>query len=375
MYIDILDSLGVATRLTEYIPQTFWTPDVFENLSFESCNPGGFTVASYTLHRKVSQYWPDVLHRNRVAIGEGAEVYWEGYIDKPIRKIRPDTFDISCQGWSAQLNQLWATADITVSSAADDQCSDFINTVMLPDTNINIVAGTIETGDYEYPVNTKFEFAPATYYSDCLDQFNAGNNYDWGVWLDRQFDFTAKAPGVIDWYVYTGDCEDLSISPNPDALCNYVMVDFVQGGAFHEQVILQDAASQLLYGVRKKKLDIPGLIDESSGGPANPGGATHIGNTYLADCKDLKVAAEFTCNRIFDSYGAEQSLCKVRAGENIRLVDWLPTEETLTGVNDIATFRIKSAKYDHNKSTLDVTPTEFMPRTDIQIARLQATGY
>lgn len=374
MYIDINDSSGV-TRLNEMIPGQAPGINVFEGLTFESCNPGGFTVGNFTLHRKVTQYWPDLLHRNQIKIGEGEEVYWEGYIDKPIRKIRPDTFDVACQGWSARLNQLWATADITVSGAGDDQCSDFINTVMLLDTNINIIAGTIETSDYAFPVNTKFEWAPATYYFDCIEQFNAANNYDWGVWLDKRLDFTAKTPSVIDWYVWTRDCEDLSISPNPDTLCNYVMVDFVQGGSYHEQVILQDAASQLLYGIRKKKLDIPGLIDESSVGPANPGGATHIGNTYLADSKDPKVAAEFTTNRIFDSYGAKQPLGKVRGGDNVHLVDWMPTEELLTGVNDIATFQIKSAKYDHSRNTLDITPTEFLPRTDIMIARLQATGY
>jgi len=142
MYIDILDSSGV-TRLSEMIPGQAPGINVFEGLSFESCNPGGFTVGNFTLHRKVTQYWPDVLHRNEVKIGEGEEVYWEGYIDKPTRKIRPDTFDVACQGWSAQLNQLWATADITVAGVGDNQCSDFITSVLLADSDIEIIAGAI----------------------------------------------------------------------------------------------------------------------------------------------------------------------------------------------------------------------------------------
>lgn len=367
MHIDISDSAGNATRLTERIPGQAPGINIFEGLSFESVDPGGFTVGNFTLHRRVTQYWPDLLHRNQIKIGEGGEVYWEGYLDKPTRKIRPDTFDVSCLGWSSQLNQLWITFDWIVVNTVNDQCSDLLNAIVLVDPDINIIAGTIETGDYAFPVGTRFEFAPATPYFDALDQFNAANNYDWGVWLDRRFDFTAKTPGTIDWYVWTRDCEDLSISPNPDKLCNYCLVNYTQDGSHYQQVIAQDTASQTLYGVRKVKVDVPGKIITA--------GATQIANTYIAECANLKVAAEFTCNRIFDSYGAEQPLGKVRGGENVRIVDWMPTEEILSGVNDIATFQIKSAKYDHSKYTLDVTPTEFVPATDIQIARLQAVGY
>lgn len=368
MYIDILDLSGASlTRLTERIPGQALGIDVFEGLSFESVNPGGFTVANFVLHRKVTQYWPDLLHRNGIKIGEGAEVYWEGYLDKPTRKIRPDTFDIQCLGWSAQLNQLWMTDDWIVANTANDQCNEFFTYILWINADMDFLGGTIETSDYAFPVGTKFDFAPATYYFNCIEQFNAANNYDWGVWLDKGFDFKAKTPGTIDWYAWTQDCEDLSISPNPDKLCNYVLVNYTQDGSHYEQVIAQDTASQLLYGVRKVKVDVPGKIITA--------GATQIANTYIAECANLKVAANFTCNRIFDSYGAEQHLAKVRGGENVRIVDWMPTEELLTGVNDIATFQIKSAKYDHSKYTLDVTPTEFMPSTEIQIARLQAVGY
>jgi hypothetical protein len=372
MYVLVQDRTGdeALSQLTERMPEQQPSVNLFEGMSFESCNPGGFTTASFTLHRPVTQYWADLLPRNRIVIGESAQVFWEGYIDKAPRSIRPDIFDVSCQGWSARLNELWTTADITVV-AATDHMNEFISNVVLADAELStyseIVAGTIETGDYDFPDGTRFEFAPATYYFDALEQMNAANNYDWGVWLDHKFYFTAKTPTIIKWYVKTEDCDDLTISQNVEALCNYVLVNYTQDGSHYQQVTVQDADSQALYGVIKKKIDVPGRITTA--------GATQIGNTYIAECKDLKVSAEFTCNRIFDAYGSEHSLGEARGGDNIRIADWLPTEETLITVNDIATFQIKSVKYNHDDYTLDVTPTEFLPSTDIQIARLQAVGY
>jgi hypothetical protein len=365
MYIKIWDSAGAfLTELTEHIPQTAWTPNVFEGLSFESCNPGGFTVANFTIHRPITQYWSDLLYRNWVIIGEGATVFWEGYIAKPSRSIRPDTVDVACLGWSSQLNEIFTESDIT-AGVGGYKCSTFI-VAMLANYYFGIVIGDIDTADYAYPEGTRFEFAPATFYFDAIEQLNAGNNYDWGVWTNRQFDFLPKSSD-IDWLVWTHDCNDLTISPNPESLCNYVLVNYTQDGSHYQTVILSDTDSIWTYGLHQKEVDIPGQITTD--------GATQIATTYLAECKDLKVAAELTCSRIFDIYGVEHHLGEVRGGENIRIVDWLPTEEVISGVNDIATFQIKSAKYNNNDYTLSITPTEFLPSTEILIARLNATGY
>ena len=370
MFIKISDSTGKGlTRLIENAPQHFRTPDIFEDLVFDSVNPGGFSVASFKVHRPVTQYQADLQHRNWISIGDGALIFWEGYIDKVNRSIRPDVFDISCLGWSAQLNQLWTTEDIT-ALVAGYKCSDFINDVILADPGINLIPGNIQTSDYSYPENTTFTFYPSKFYSECLTQLNAGNNWNWGVWEDKKFDFTPKK-SLVDWYVYTDDCDSLTISPNPENLSNYIMVSFTQDGTNYEQRVVEDEPSQILYGVRKKQLDIPGEIDEDNGG-----GATAIAKVYLSEVKDLKVAAELTTSRIFDTNGSEHHLAEARAGDIVRLVPWMPTEESISKVvDDIATFEMKSAKYDHTRYELAITPTEFVPKVEIQISRIQATGY
>jgi hypothetical protein len=375
MYINIYSPTGAfITRLTEHIPNTHWTPDVFEGLSFESVNPGGFTTANFTIHRKITEYWADLAYRNWIVIGNGPDVYWEGYIDKPSRSINPDKIDVGCLGWSATLNQTWYAFDLT-AGVGGLKGSFFITDYLVASDFNPICTGTIETSDYAYPEGTRFEFAPATYYTECLEQFNAGNLWDWGVWEGSAINWTAKTPNVVDWVAYARDCKDLVISPNPEALANYVQVHFTQDGSHYEDIIMQDADSAALNGWQAKRVDVPGQIDEDSIGPANPGGATRICTIYLAESKDLKVSASFTLNRVYDIYGVEHHLGEVRAGQNIRLGDYLTTEELLNGVNDITTFQIKSPKYDHDPYSLDITPTEFVPSTETQIARLQAVGY
>jgi hypothetical protein len=358
-YIRISDIAGS-------LPTRDWSPDVFEGLSLESVNPGGFTTANFTIHRAVEQYWPDLQYKNHVLIGRGADIYWEGYIDRPARSINPDTIDVSCLGWSARLNQLWTEADVFCTAAANDQLSDFLTTIVFADASLEVVAGTIETGDYVFPTGTIFEFKPTTDYFSAIEQMNAPNNYDWGVWVDKAFDFKAKVDD-LRWIVYLDDCSDLSVAPNTEALCNYVLVDYTQDGSHHEQVVVQDTDSQALYGIIKKRVDIPGRITTA--------GATQLANTYLAECKDLKVSASFATSRIFDIYGAEHHLAEARGGDNLRLLGWLATEGTLYNLDNITTFQVKSVKYDNDRYSLDVTPAEFIPSTELQIARLQAVGY
>jgi hypothetical protein len=259
-----------------------------------------------------------------------------------------------------------ATSDITAPGGGY-QGSTFITGVLLVAIT-ELTAGDINTGDYAYPVASKFEFSPWTPFFDCLEQFNQGNDYNWGVWENKALSWTPKTPTVIDWLVKTSDCIDLTITPNPDTFCNRVLVSYTQDGVHNQVLTLNDTTSQAVYGrIVEKELSIPTRISTA--------GATVIGNLYLATAATMRVSAEFTCTRIFDLYGNEHHLSEARGGDNIRLGDWLPTEDLLTGVTDIATFQIKSTIYDHTRYSLQITPTEPIPQSEIQISRLGMRAY
>jgi len=240
--------------------------------------------------------------------------------------------------------------------------------VLDADSDCEIYGNDIETTDFEYAVGTRFEFSPFTTYFNALEQFNAASNFDWGSW-GRELYWKAKTPSVIDWFVYTNDCDSLTITPNPAAFCNEVIVSYTQDGTHQQTTTRSDTDSQSKYGrVVKRLLDIPGRITTTN--------AQSVGDLYLAETAEIKVAAEFTCKRIFDSRGAVRNLAEVRAGENVSILDWLPTEELLArNVNDIATFQIKSTTYSHNEPSLQITPTEFVPQIEVKLAQLEAVGY
>lgn len=339
----------------------------YEGLSFESVNPGGYSVASFDIKRKATVFWEDLQFQNRIQISHLSEVVWEGYIDKTDRSINPDNISIQCLGWSARLNQLGTEDDIT-AGVLNYYMRDFITDVILADGDIEIIEGDLGGYGYAYPQYTRFEFAPYTTYFDALEKLNAADKWDWGVWNDFKMYYSEPDPTDIKWIVYLEDCSDLTISPNPANLCNYVIVSYTQDGTHQQTTTRQDAASQVKYGVIKNHIDVPGRVTTA--------GAQQIGDTHLADYSTLRVAAEFTCNRVFNPYGIESPVSYVRAGDNIRLVDWLPTEERLRlGVTDISTFKIKSTSYNHDDATLSVTPTEWVSQVEIALARLEATGY
>ena len=348
----------------------------FEGLNIETCNPGNFTVASFQLHRDISVRWEDLEAFNEIKIVEGPFIFFDGYIDLASRTIKPDTFDIQILGWSAILNQCGTTADITVVGAANNQASDFINNVMFIDTDITdfLTAGDIDTTDHAYQANTRLEFAPYTSYFDALEQFNQPNDYDFGCEEDtltggHKFYWRPK-DDTIDWVVSTNDCNSINISPNPALLCNLVIASYTPAGSINLTVTSEDTDSQAKYGrTIYHHIDIPGNCQTID--------AQAIADQYIADYKDLKVTAEFTCQRIFDINGAEHHLAEVRAGDIVRVLDWLPGEELLQAVNvtDITTFRIKSTSYSHDDYSLQVTPTEFVSQIEVTLARLEAKAY
>lgn len=365
MFIRIHDGTDELARLHE---------SDYEDLNFENVNPGGFTVASFVLHKPIRTLYPELQPFNHVVIGQSDSIVWEGFLDIPARSLRPDTFNITCQGWGSRLNDLGVTADITVGGGGY-KMSTFIGTPLLADGDIELVAGTIETTDYNHLNGTVFEFSPYTTYFDCLNELNGANNWNWGVWTDKKIDFVEPLD-TVNWLIRTKDCNDLKIQPNPEALCNRMEVAYSQDGTNYEYFTLNDLASQAEYGrVVTKELAIPGMIVTGSAVPAYTG-AYKVAHTALDSAKDLRVAAEVTVNRVYDSVGTPAPLWAVRGGDVVRITDWLPQEEIMAGgIDNLATYRIKSAKYNHSTETLQIVPAEFRSQVDVWMARANMVGY
>jgi hypothetical protein len=365
MFIDISDNAGESTRLLERD---------FEDLEFENIMPGGFTVATFTLHRPIRILYPELTTFNEVEIGESDSIPWDGFLDIPARSIKPDTFQITCQGWGSRLNDLGTKSDISVGGGGY-KMSTFINNVTLADGDIELIAGTIETTDYDHLNGTIFEFSPYKSYFDCFNELNGADNWHWYVDVGKTLNYV-EPDDDVKWLIRTSDCVDLKIQPNPNALFNRLEVAYSQDGSNYEYFTLNDTASQSLYGrVITKELAIPGMIITGSA-VAPYTGAYKVAHEALDECKDLRVSAEVTINRIYDSVGTPADLWQARGGDVVRITDWLPQEEIMAGgIDNLATYRLKSAKYFRSSKTLQLVPAEFVSQADIWMARAQMVGY
>lgn len=374
MYIKILDRLGAngLSYLTDY-----HRADVlgyYENLTFGALGPGGANSASFILPRPLTQSYSDLGHKNRVIIGSGPLIFWGGKIDDVARGQAPDTIEVTCIGFPALLEQVGTTADI-YAPAGGYKASTFLTDVLLVDAKIDeITTGSIDTDDYAYPVGTKFEFAPRTTYSDALAQFLGANEYEYAVGRGLKVEnadiaklsWFPRDTSTVKWYVTTDDCTELEARSNPDALCTRLHLTYSPSGSTNITNVYEDTDAQGISGVIEKDLSIPGH--------STPAMADIIGNLYIAECKDLKVSAEFTCSRIFDRYMVEHDLGEVEVGDNAKVLDWLPTEELLMNAT-ISTSHIKSLEYDHDAYNLQVVPNEFVPQIEVMLARSEMVDY
>jgi hypothetical protein len=137
-----------------------------------------------------------------------------------------------------------------------------------------------------------------------------------------------------------------------------------------QQTTREDTDSQTKYGRRIiKTLELQNVYILAD--------AQRYGDQYITEHKDLKVTSELTTSRVFTTAGAEVPLYRVRAGDIVRVIDWMPASELLMDVNvtDITTFKIKSTSYDHSDNSLQITPTEPVSQIEIDMARLASREY
>ena len=337
----------------------------FEGMSFESVCNGGFTVATFTVHRDARDYWKDLIFGNPVKIVRGASTDWEGRIDAVSRGVKPDAIEVQCLGNASILHIIFYREDIIVG--APYKLSDFINDDLFPNTNIPFVRGTIDTNDYAYTAGARFEFKPATSYYDVIKRLNEGNGYNWGVWNNSEFSFIPPETVRQQWVVQIEDCSSLTISDNVDALCNHILLDYTPDDSHHLMVEIEDTASIAKYGRVSRQVGVPGKCA--------PDDAEEIAGIYLDECKDLQVSADYTCTRVYDVNGNEHHLAEVRGGDQIYLQGWLATQRELYRVDNITTYNVLQTTYHNDTYELDVVPNAFLPSTEIYLARANIVGY
>ena len=336
--------------------------DRFSGLGLETEKIGGFTIAQFVDKRPIDVAYNDLKKLNGIVIHTGDDIPWEGYVEE-VARTSPDEMAVSCLGWSGRFQQVGVRAN-----QAPGKCSTFLNDVMFADTDITdfISAGDIETETFSGPAIE--DIRPYKNYQEIIDQYNEW--YDWRpqIWEDKKFDW--KPPQTsVKWIVADSDSPGFSVTETAQNFFNHVPYSYSAGGSHKAIDDVEDAASILECGRRiSSPLDIPGRC--------SPADAAAIAAVYLNRGLTTTVVGEIRTKRVFTANLVPViGLWQIRAGDIIRVMDYLPTEVTIADVNaanEITTFEIHATRYLAKEKEIQISPTEWASGIDVSFAKLEA---
>ncbi len=178
---------------------------------------------------------------------------------------------------------------------------------------------------------------------------------DLAVWEDREIHYKARNPSVITWEAYVADIRGgvrhLPVDVDLDRMYNNVLTVYESADSVTRTAYAANSDSQAKFLTRD--LHIPNIGESASAT------ATGRRDTELARTKELSQQTPgFTVTRIQDVNGVEWPLCRVRAGEVIRIPDFVPKTADLDSVtlDAFSTFFIEETECDHAEGQLTIRP-------------------
>ena len=182
------------------------------------------------------------------------------------------------------------------------------------------------------------------------------NKMDLTVYEDRVIRYKERNPTTVDWQTFIkplngGGAVNLRSRVSWAKLANVIGTTYESGGTITRTTPTTDATSIARYF--RKEFLIPNI------GESDATAAGIRATTELTLRKDLQQEQEgLTNSRVWDTNGIEWPLCRVRAGEVIRVNDFTPVTgdlDTLT-LDGYRTFVIEQTECNHGTGLLRVRP-------------------
>jgi hypothetical protein len=183
----------------------------------------------------------------------------------------------------------------------------------------------------------------------------ADKKMDLAVWEDRIIHYKARDPLVVTWEAYlTGPnagVRTLPVNISWQRVFNNVLAVYQNGGGVTRTAYSEDTPSSSKYILRDGHVKHMGISDSTT--------AVLSRDTLLALAKDFtQQANDFRITRVQDVDGVEWPLCRVRAGDVIRIPDFIPKTVDLDALtlDAFSTFFIEETICDHSTGVLTVRP-------------------
>ena len=338
-------------------------PEIVDRISHSTRLPGGYWRLEVGVASSEADYWQWREERllARILLEEsGGKTLWEGRLE-----------DVELVGdlWATRLGFVgyWSnfadsfqtrnygtTGDVIVKDLRDNIHAD---SLQLSTANDHVEApGVTITQDY-----SGVDWSAWRILTDGrrgVLSFGDGSDrkMDLAVWDGRRVHYKARNPGAVDWTAYVhedygGGVGRLPLSVSWRNLANAVTVAYTSGGTLTRTSAATDSTSSGRW-IRKEK-HVPDI------GDSDVGTAQSRRDTELALRKDLQQQVDgIALSNVWDSNGVEWPLCRVRAGDVLRIPDFVPRtgDAGSVSLDAFRTFVIEETNCDHVSGVLAIRP-------------------
>ena len=325
--------------------------------------PGGFSELSFVLPVTESEYWKWRTERMlfRLLLEEhGGKTIWEGRLED-VELQEKWLILLRWYGYWSNLTDHYhnenynTTGDAILKDLRDTMDDDSAPALQLSTSNAEMDTGPTIDQDYQ---NDWTMWRIMTDPIRGVLAFGSTNDkkIDLAVWDDRILHYKERNPTSVDWQAFIkpengAGVDRLRTRVSWSNLANAVLTVYESTGTVTRTSFDTNAASIAKYIRREYHVQ---NIRESSSGPAD-----QRTDTELASRKDLQQETDgLDISRVWDTDGVEWPLCRVRAGEVIRINDFTPVTgdlDTLT-LDGYRTFVIEETLCDHSRGILRIRP-------------------
>lgn len=332
-------------------------------LAHETKLPGGFFRASLVLPTTQRGFWDwrrgGALRR--IAIEEaGGRVIWEGRVEDieldGFWNVRLAAFGYWSNLADAVANRTYAGASHTGGSIASDLLAGIhADTLQISRSDAEIEDGPSVAQEYQDdwtvwraltdPVRGVASFGSGE-----------GGKMDVAVWESRRLRYARRVASEVNWVSCIrpengGGVAELSASVSWRDVVNAARAVYESSGVVRRTEAAADADSVSRY-IRRER-NAPNI------GESTPDAAIRRRDAELEARAELRQRTPgIVLNRVWDADGVEWPLCRVRAGEVLRVPDFVPSTRDLDGANpdSLRTFFIEETRCDHARGTLTIKP-------------------
>ena len=341
------------------------------SLAHETALPGGFLRARFEMPSSERAFWEwrrDGILR-RVAIEEASgRAIWEGRVETVelagFWRVRIEALGYWSNLADAVANQNYEGASQTGGSIASALLAGIhADTLQISRSTAEIADGPSVSQRYQddwtaWRVLTDPDRGVASFGAGAGGDGDGGK-MDVAIWESRRLRYARRDASEVHWISYArpengGGVRDLAASVSWESVANAVSATYeTPAGAVVRTPTAVDADSAARY-IRRER-NVPNI------GKSTPAAANLRRDAELAlRSVPRQQTPSVVLNRVWDARGIEWPLCRVRAGEIIRVPDFAPSTSDLAGANpdSLRTFFIERTICDHARGTLTIIPEE-----------------